>query len=465
MEIAFIMLAPLAITGNNNDVSVILLASQALNYLKMLPTMPIILSLNHNMKAVHSLHLKNAFAMCLSDTALSVYENLDCNAAVVGEAKNNAKNYEFSSMMCLFALASVLGCTIESYFPVTNDSAPSEEWDSLAKMFNCTVYPRQDVDVSLLDVIHIFRCAAMPQRYLVDRHIPVKKNHYVPLCQPSVDLEPGENYFQPKSILLPHYEAKRTSTSSSTTLASHESKRDGKAVGAKRKQLSLDMLFPKKLTKSSTQLVASSSNILPSTSSASKSDVVKEPAKTLPTIHSMQDETSNPKDIYNFVNKSSSLSDAQKYEVLTNTWKPESTYSFPLDGSSGRHFQHGWLTRFPWLAYSAAVNGGFCITCVLFGGESTHNASKLQRLMTLPFIPCTSSLSKLTKHAQKSKVHETATIRASEFKHMVENKAKPIDMQINNAGREIIERNRVQLCAIVGAIITCGRQNIPLRGH
>ena len=48
---------------------------------------------------------------------------------------------------------------------------------------------------------------------------------------------------------------------------------------------------------------------------------------------------------------------------------------------------------------------------------------------------------------------------------MVENKAKPIDMQINNARREIIERNRVQLRAIVGAIITCGRQNIPLRGH
>ena len=85
--------------------------------------------------------------------------------------------------------------------------------------------------------------------------------------------------------------------------------------------------------------------------------------------------------------------------------------------------------------------------------------------MTLPFIPCTSSLSKLTQHAQKTKVHETATIRASEFKCMVENKAKPIDMQINNARREIIERNRVQLRAIVGAIITCGRQNIPLRGH
>ena len=121
--------------------------------------------------------------MCLSDTALSVYENLDCSAAVIEEAKNDAKNFE--SMMCLCALASVLGCTIESYFPVTTDSAPREEWDSLAKMFN----------------------------WLLLRH----NNIY----------------------------------------------------------LSLDTLFPKKATKTSTQLVASSSNISPSTSSASKSDVVK----------------------------------------------------------------------------------------------------------------------------------------------------------------------------------------------
>ena len=123
--------------------------------------------------------------MCLSDTALSVYENLDCSAAVIEEAKNNAKNFEFISM-CLCALASVLGCTIESYFPVTTDSAPREEWDSLAKMFNC----------------------------------------WLLLCHNNI-------------------------------------------------YLSLDTLFPKKATKTSTQLVASLSNILPSTSSASKSDVVK----------------------------------------------------------------------------------------------------------------------------------------------------------------------------------------------
>jgi Ca2+-binding EF-hand superfamily protein len=51
--------------------------------------------------------------------------------------------------------------------------------------------------------------------------------------------------------------------------------------------------------------------------------------------------------------------------------------------------------------------------------------SKLQRLMTLPFIPSTSSINKLTQHTHKSKVHETATIRASEFKRIMENQTKP----------------------------------------
>jgi hypothetical protein len=80
------------------------------------------------------------------------------------------------------------------------------------------------------------------------------------------------------------------------------------------------------------------------------------------TIDSIKDNTqiNNPKDIFNFVNKSSSLTDAEKYEILTNTWKPESTYSFRPETLSGSRFQYGWLTHFPWLAYSSADNGGSC---------------------------------------------------------------------------------------------------------
>jgi hypothetical protein len=73
----------------------------------------------------------------------------------------------------------------------------------------------------------------------------------------------------------------------------------------------------------------------------------------------------HPKDINNYINRLSILSNADKYD-LTNPWKPDSDYTFPPDKISGGRFQHDWFTRFPWLVYSVAVNGGFCINSALF---------------------------------------------------------------------------------------------------
>ena len=154
----------------------------------------------------------------------------------------------------------------------------------------------------------------------------------------------------------------------------------------------------------------------------------------------------------------SSLPDSKKYEILCSHWKPGSDFSFPPNENTGRRFQYAWLSRFPWLAYSAVANGGFCVTCVLFGGESTHNASKLQRLMTSALPPSASALQKLRQHCEKSSVHATATLRATQFKLMIENKALGIGVQLNTARQELIEKNRSRLHPIVDCIITCGRQ-------
>jgi hypothetical protein len=57
--------------------------------------------------------LKNAFAMCVSDAALTFFENSNEIAAVLEEAKETAKNYTFSSMVCMFALSTVIQCAIQ----------------------------------------------------------------------------------------------------------------------------------------------------------------------------------------------------------------------------------------------------------------------------------------------------------------------------------------------------------------
>ena len=79
----------------------------------------------------------------------------------------------------------------------------------------------------------------------------------------------------------------------------------------------------------------------------------------------------------------STFSDDRKFSIPTSVLKPNPSYEFPPN-SSGRRFQYKWFDRFPWLAYSKAIDGAFCIDCVTFGGESTHNASKLSHLFKTP---------------------------------------------------------------------------------
>ena len=61
--------------------------------------------------------MKNAFAMCLSDTALTAFEKDGHYAAVIAEANVNAQiNHAFSSFLCVLALSSVIGCPIDFVF-------------------------------------------------------------------------------------------------------------------------------------------------------------------------------------------------------------------------------------------------------------------------------------------------------------------------------------------------------------
>ena len=74
-------------------------------------------------------------------------------------------------------------------------------------------------------------------------------------------------------------------------------------------------------------------------------------------------------------------------------------------------------------------------------------------------------MQKITEHAEKSLVHRTATMRALQFKQLMEQKTTPVDVQLDRIKLKQIEENRKRLRPIVDAVIFCGRQNIPLRGH
>ena len=62
----------------------------------------------------------------------------------------------------------------------------------------------------------------------------------------------------------------------------------------------------------------------------------------------------NVKDIGLLYQKSATLTDAERYDLLKNHWNPDKSFEFPCsqEGSSKRKFNFNLLARFPWLACS-----------------------------------------------------------------------------------------------------------------
>ena len=64
------------------------------------------------------------------------------------------------------------------------------------------------------------------------------------------------------------------------------------------------------------------------------------------------------------------ICEANKFQLLTNAWMPDSSFKFPVrscsNGRRSRSFQLAWLSRFNGLLYSPAADGAFCKYFVLF---------------------------------------------------------------------------------------------------
>ena len=424
-----------------------------------------ILEQQHNKGAFSC--IANAFAMCLSDIALDSFAKEDPSKSVVAEAYNNALNRQWSSFLCILALSSAVKRPVEAYYPV---SADEEKKDSLSTMFNCTIYPRVTAGLKPSDErIHLFRCALMPIDYSVVNKVPENRNHYVALCKPK------DNTNDPKSIrhffvmpVVPGFDSLKLSQANPPIPSSvsqpscvsqpkqlsisQTSKSSSGTQKVKKKQIYLDKLFTKK-RKFTEQ---------------GDEEEAAQPKKRLTNLvkveSSLKPVASFPMDIANYVNVS--LTDEQKYHALCNIWVPSSTYAFPLDKDK-RKFRFEWFKLFPWLAYSQKEDGAFCINCVLFGSQckGEHNTSKLQRLFTSPLKAWKVASSKLREHVEKSPLHKAATSCAAVLRSHMERKSEPVDVMLDEMKKQQIEENRKILKPIVGAIVLCGRQNIPLRGH
>lgn len=78
-------------------------------------------------------------------------------------------------------------------------------------------------------------------------------------------------------------------------------------------------------------------------------------------------------DVATYIGKSQQLSNADRYQVLVNHFRPSATFKFPRS-ANGRSFQHRWLQQYLWLCCSKQENSGVCLPCVLFVSGGYHGS-------------------------------------------------------------------------------------------
>ena len=147
---------------------------------------------------------------------------------------------------------------------------------------------------------------------------------------------------------------------------------------------------------------------------------------------------------------------------MNNHFSPDVKYKFPRSSTSGRSFQHHWLVRYPWLKYSKQDDGGYCLPCVMFYTSKNFHA-QAGVLVSYALTNFKHAIDSLKKHERKD-YHKEAVVKMDAFVKVMSGHHDSISLQINNAAKECVAKNRKKQ-SIIETTILCGRQNISLRGH
>ena len=78
-----------------------------------------------------------------------------------------------------------------------------------------------------------------------------------------------------------------------------------------------------------------------------------------------------------------SLSQLETRQFLTSPWIPSKSFDFPVQVAANgkkRRFNWDWFHDYPWILYSAKLDGVFCKYCVLFA--TATNSQSLGSLCT-----------------------------------------------------------------------------------
>lgn len=169
------------------------------------------------------------------------------------------------------------------------------------------------------------------------------------------------------------------------------------------------------------------------------------------------------------------LEGTEKLHYISNHFVPPLNYSAFVKqtvtkGTAKREktltFQHSWLEKYRWLVYSPHLRGGLCKYCVLFSPRDPRVA-KAGVLVSKPLNNLSKAGGKdgfLECH-QRLRYHSDAMAQAMTLRSSLDRPDATIPVMISNKNKELYEKNLCILEVLVKAVLLCGRQNIPLRGH
>jgi len=121
-------------------------------------------------------------------------------------------------------------------------------------------------------------------------------------------------------------------------------------------------------------------------------------------------------------------------------------------------FQQKWFTTFPWLHYSATLQGVICFHCAkVFLNQSTFASKCDPAFVSVGFRNWKKAIQKFSEHA-KSQLHIHAM-------NICAHKGNSVTSQLSSAVARQQEEGRYGLMKIVGSIKYLARQGLALRGH
>ena len=156
------------------------------------------------------------------------------------------------------------------------------------------------------------------------------------------------------------------------------------------------------------------------------------------------------------------LSMGEKYTLLKNHKKPPHSHIFPTTyiGGCNHSFRVSWLNDHPWMVYSEALDGAFCIPCALF---DKNHAGTRKTFVVSPFRLWHKKTQKCKDH-ELTQYHQKALQLSHDFIRSVESPETSVVALIDTRRAANIERNRHILKCVADVILHCGKQCVALRG-